>query len=586
MISEKNRPGSWHTYRRLLGYAKPYRWLMLAAAVGMMVEASAAGYFTSLMKPMVDETFVARNPDVRVTLPLIILGLFFLRGIATFCSDLGMARTGQGIVRDLQVTLFDKFLRLPSKRYDSEPVAKLLSRLNYDTTQMAAAITEALKVMITDTLTILVMLGIMLYQSFTVTVVMLVVGPAIALISSYVSRRYRRINRNIQEAVARTSQASMESLSGQQEVKVYGAQTQELARFRDLSRGSLRLSMKMETTRGAASSLVQLLGAFALALILFAAGMDAATGKMSAGGFVVIMTSMMVMLPSLKRITNVQGPLQRGISSAERLFALLDEPNEADTGTRSLDRARGEIEFRAVSVTYEGQNEPAVRDVSFTARPGTVTAIVGRSGGGKTTLARLLPRFYEPSSGAVLLDGEPLTAYRLADLRRQIAIVGQRVMLFDDTVAANIAYGMSEADSGRIWQAAEAANATEFIDRLPQGMETRIGENGSLLSGGQRQRLAIARAILKDAPVLILDEATAALDNESERLVQEALNRLIPDRTTLVIAHRLSTIEHADQVLVMDDGRLVEQGTHAELLARDGAYARLHRLQFRDNPTG
>ena len=585
MISEKNRPSSWHTYRRLLGYAKPYRWLMLAAALGMMVEASAAGYFTALMKPMVDETFVARNQDVRLTLPLTILGLFFLRGIATFCSDLGMARTGQGIVRDLQVTLFEKFLRLPSKRYDSEPVAKLLSRLHYDTTQMAAAITEALKVMITDTLTIMVMLGIMLYQSFMVTAVMLVVGPAIALISSYVSRRYRRINRNIQEAVARTGQASMESLSGQQEVKVYGAQAQELARYRDLSKGSLRLSMKMETTRGAASSLVQLLGAFALALILFVAGLDAATGKMSAGGFVVIMTSMMVMLPSLKRITNVQGPLQRGISSAERLFALLDEPDEIDTGSKPLARARGEIEFRDVSVMYEGQNEPAVRGVSFVARPGTVTAIVGRSGGGKTTLARLLPRFYEPSSGSVLLDGEPLTDYRLADLRRQIAMVGQRVMLFDDTVSANIAYGM-QADNGAIWQAAEAANATEFIDRLPQGMETRIGENGSLLSGGQRQRLAIARAILKDAPVLILDEATAALDNESERLVQEALNRLIPDRTTLVIAHRLSTIEHADQVLVMDDGRLVEQGTHAELLARDGAYARLHRLQFRESTTG
>jgi subfamily B ATP-binding cassette protein MsbA len=378
----------------------------------------------------------------------------------------------------------------------------------------------------------------------------------------------------------------MEVLSGQQEVKVYGAQAQELARFRELLRGSLRLVMKMETTRAAASSTVQLLGATALAVILFAAGFEAARGQMSAGGFVVIMTSMMVMLPSLKRITNVQGPLQRGISSADRLFALLDEPDEADRGTQPIVRSNGEIEFRDVSVHYHGKDEPAVRALSFRARKGTVTAIVGRSGSGKTTLARLLPRFYEPSSGGVLLDGRDLTEYRLADLRRQIALVGQHPVLFDDTVAANIAYAMGDIDPARVRAAAEAANASEFIDRLPQGMQTRIGENGALLSGGQRQRLAIARAVLKDAPILILDEATAALDNQSERLVQEALQRLIPDRTTLVIAHRLSTIEHADQVLVMDEGRLVEQGTHAELLARGGDYASLHRLQFRDADPG
>jgi subfamily B ATP-binding cassette protein MsbA len=584
--ADTSHPSPWQTYRRLLAYAWPYRWFMLAAALGMLVEAGAAGYFTALMKPMVDETFVARNPDVRWSLPLTIIGLFFLRGIATFCTDLGMARSGQGMVRDLQAILFDKFLRLPNSRYDAEPVGKLLSRLTYDTTQMAGAITEALKVLVTDTLTILVMLAVMIYQSFMVTVAMLIVGPLIALISSYVSRRYRRINRNIQEAVARTGQASMEVLSGQQEVKVYGAQAQELARFRQLLRGSLRLVMKMESTRAAASSTVQLLGATALAVILFAAGFEAARGQMSAGGFVVIMTSMMVMLPSLKRITNVQGPMQRGISSAERLFSLLDEPDEADRGTQPIVRSNGEIEFREVSVQYHGKDEPAVRALSFRARKGTVTAIVGRSGSGKTTLARLLPRFYEPSSGSVLLDGRDLTEYRLADLRRQIAMVGQHPVLFDDTVAANIAYAMGDIDPARVRAAAEAANASEFIDRLPQGMQTRIGENGALLSGGQRQRLAIARAVLKDAPILILDEATAALDNQSERLVQEALQRLIPDRTTLVIAHRLSTIEHADQVLVMDEGRLVEQGTHAELLARGGDYARLHRLQFRDADPG
>jgi len=576
----------WPTYRRLLGRAAPYWPLLLAAAIGMVVEAGAAGYFTSLMKPMVDETFVARNPDVRFSLPLTILGLFLLRGFATFAADVGMARTGQGLVRDLQVSLFEKFLHLSSSRYDAEPVPSLLSRLNYDTTQVAGAITEALKVIITDSLTIAVMLAIMLYQSLTVTVAMILIGPAIALISSYVSRRYRRINRGMQESFAHTAQAAMESLSAHQEVKVYGAQDQELARYRKLTGNNVRLALKIESTKGAASAVVQLLGATALALILFLAGIEAARGRMSAGGFVVIMTSMMVMLPSLKRITNVQSPLQRGIASAERLFALLDEPDEPDRGQLALDRARGDIEFEAVTVRYPDQPEPAIRSLSFRARPGTVTAVVGRSGSGKSTLARLLPRFYAPEAGRILLDGRPLDEYRLADLRRQIAMVGQHAMLFDDSVAANIAFAQPGADPARIRAAAAAANATEFIDRLPHGMDTRIGENGALLSGGQRQRLAIARAILKDAPILILDEATAALDNESERLVQDALDHLIPDRTTLIIAHRLSTIEHADQVLVMEDGVLVEQGRHAELLARGGAYARLHRMQFREPAAG
>jgi subfamily B ATP-binding cassette protein MsbA len=285
-------------------------------------------------------------------------------------------------------------------------------------------------------------------------------------------------------------------------------------------------------------------------------------------------------------MSNIQSAVQRGIAACDRLFALLDEPDEPDAGTLALDRARGEIEFRDVSVRYAGSERMALDGVSFRAAPGTVTAIVGRSGSGKSTLIRLLPRFYEASGGEVRLDGAPIADYRLADLRRQIALVGQQVMLFDDSIGANIAYGEPRADAARIRAAADAANASEFIDRLPEGMATRIGENGGLLSGGQRQRLAIARAILKDAPILVLDEATAALDNESERLVQDALNRLIPDRTTLVIAHRLSTVEHADQVLVLDEGRLVEQGRHAELLAKGGLYAHLHRMQFREAEAG
>ncbi len=580
--TEAAPPSPWHTYRRLLSYALPYRWMLVAAGCGMMIEAGAAAGFTSLMRPMVDETFVQHNAAVRWSLPLAIVGLFVLRGLATWVTDVGMARSGRSVVRDLRTTVLTKYLRLPSERFDQEPVAALVSRLNYDTEQVTQATSEAIKVIITDSLTIVALLGVMLYQSVRVTMAMLVVAPLIAAISGYVGARYRRINRGIQTGVASMAQAAEEVLSAQQEVKIYGAQDAEAERYRALAQRNLRLNLKVEATRASASSVVQVLAAAALAVILLVAGREASMGRMSAGSFVALMMAMMALIPSLKRITNIQSSVQRGIAAAERLFAVIDERDEVDSGTRPLARARGEIAFDNVSLRYNGQTSPALEGVSFRAMPGTVTAIVGRSGSGKSTLIRMLPRFYEPSSGRILLDGVPLDDYRLADLRRQIALVGQKVMLFDDSVAANIAYGRPGADADALQRAADAANASEFITRLPQGLDTGIGENGALLSGGQRQRIAIARAMLKDAPILVLDEATAALDNESERLVQDALNHLIPDRTTLVIAHRLSTIEHADQVLVLEQGRLVEQGTHAELLARGGLYAHLHRMQFRD----
>ena len=578
---------AWVIYRRLLGRARRYWPFLAAAGVGMLFEAAAAGAFTAMMEPMINGTFVDKDPEVRLSLPLIIVGLFLLRGIATFCTDYGMSRAGRSVVRDLREDVLSKYLRLPSTRFDQEPVPAMVSRLNYDTEQVTQASSDAIKVILTDTLTILVLLGVMFYYSPRVTLVMLVVAPLIALISAVVGHRYRRINRGIQDGVANMAQVAEQALSAQQEVKVYGAQASEQARYNALINRNLRLSVKVDSTRAAASSVVQVLAAVGLAVILLVAGQEAAQGRMDAGSFVALLTSMMAMLPSLKRITNVQSLVQRGVAAADRLFAILDEPDEPDLGTRPLLHAKGQVEFRAVSVRYPGQDTPALDKISFTAAPGTVTAIVGRSGSGKSTLIRLLPRFYEASEGSVLLDGVPVDQYRLADLRRQIAIVGQRVMLFDDSIAANIAYGQPpEIDPARIRAAAEAANAAEFIDRLPGGMQGRIGENGGLLSGGQRQRLAIARAILKDAPILILDEATAALDTESERLVQDALTRLIPDHTTLVIAHRLSTVEHDDQVLVLEAGRLVEQGTHADLLARGGLYAHLHRMQFREPEAG
>jgi subfamily B ATP-binding cassette protein MsbA len=574
---------AWLIYRRLLGFAKPYKAFLGLAAVGMVIEALSAGAFTALMKPMVNETFVARNPEVRWVLPLSILGLFVLRGVATFVTDYGMARTGRSVVLDLRQLVLSKFLRMPSADFDQEPVPSLVSRLNYDTDQVAQATSEAIKISITDTLTILVMLAVMLMQSVKVTLAVLIISPVIGLISSKVGKRYRNINRGIQAGVGRMAQAAEESLSAHQEVKIYGMHDAEQERYAALARNNLRLHMKVESTRASASSVVQVLAATALAVILLVAGYESMQGRMSAGAFVTLMTSMMVLLPSLKRITNVQSIIQRGVAASERLFGILDRDDEPDNGAYQLERAKGEIRFQNVSVQYHAQGKPALQDVSFTAKPGTVTAIVGRSGSGKSTLIRLIPRFYEPSAGNVLLDGVDLREFRLTNLRAQIALVGQQVILFDDSILANVRFGKAGASEQEVWNALRAANAEEFVIKLPEGIHTKIGERGGRLSGGQKQRLAIARAILKDAPILILDEATAALDNESERLVQEALAHLIPDRTTLIIAHRLSTVEHADQVLVLDEGRLAECGTHRELLAHGGLYSHLHKMQFRES---
>ena len=576
---------AWPIYRRLLGLSWRYWPLLLAATVGMIVEALAGGTFVQLMKPLVNDGFVHPKPRMAVLLPLAIVGLFVLRGIATFVTDYGMARAGRSVVRDLREQLLGKFLRLPSTRFDTESVPAMVSRLNFDTEQVTQASTDAAKTLVTDGLTIAYLLAIMLSVSVKVTMAMIVIAPLIGVLVWIVGKRYRKISRGIQDGMGALAQSAEQSLAAQQDVKVYGAQAFEQSRYSRLANRMLRLNMKVEATRASSSSLVQMLAAFALAAIVWVATREALQGRLNAGEFVQLMTAMMGIIPSLRRITNVQSIIGRGVAAAERLFAVIDDIEEPDSGTRALERTRGDLVFDHVSLTYPGHDVVALHDISFSARPGTVTAIVGRSGSGKTSLVRLVPRLYEPTAGTITLDGEPLDDYRLHDLRRQIAIVGQRVMLFDDSVAANIAYA-SDADAQQLRAAAEAANAWEFIERLPAGLDTPIGENGALLSGGQRQRLAIARAILRDAPILILDEATAALDTESERLVQDALARLMPDRTTLVIAHRLSTIEHADQVLVLDQGRLVEQGTHAELLARGGLYAHLHRMQFREPAEG
>ncbi len=580
-MTESN--SAWDTYRRLLGFTGPYRGLLGVALIGMVIEAAAGGGFSLLMKPVVDETFITKNAQLSLLLPLAIVGLFVVRGIAGYLADTCMAKSGRSIARDLRVLVLGKYLRLPGLRFDTEPVPSMLIKLGSDSDQVAQAAVDAMKVMLQQSLQVLASLGAMLWISWRVTLAILVLGPPLAWVMDKVGRRYRRISHRIQESGADLLQSADQSLSNQQEVKVYGAQGVEIDRYTALANTNLKLSMKVESTRSISSAVVQLMGAVGLALLLFFAGREALAGRLSAGGFVTLMISMMAIIPSLKQLTNVQGMLQRGVASAERLFGVIDAEDEADAGTVPLARAQGLLEFRNVTTRYPGQAQPALVDTSFSARPGTVTAIVGRSGSGKSTLIKLIPRFYDPEAGAILLDGHPLQDYPLADLRRQIALVGQQVMLFDGTVAANVAYGeLQGVDAPALEGAVRGANAMEFVERLPEGLDTSIGAKGGRLSGGQRQRIAIARAMLKDAPILILDEATAALDTESERLVQDALNRLMPDRTTLVIAHRLSTIEHADQVLVLDQGRIVERGTHTELLALGGLYAHLHRMQFRE----
>jgi subfamily B ATP-binding cassette protein MsbA len=581
-MSQASVQSSVAIYRRLLGYTRPYTTLGALALLGMLLEAAAAGAFTWMMEPLVNQTFVARDPGA-MWLPVAIVALFVVRGIATFATDYSMASIGRGVVRSLREQVLAKYLRLPSHAFDTEPSAAMVARLTYNTEQVAQASSDAIKVAVTDLLTLAALLGVMLYQSPKVTLTMLVMGPLIAVLVARVGRRYRRINQRIQESVGELSHIAEEAVSGQAMVKIYGGQERELQRFGAVAERNRRLQVKVEATKAASSSLVQLLAAIALAVIVFVAGREALAGRLDPGAFVSLMTAMMAMLPSLKRITNVQGMIQKGVAAAAGLFAVLDAEAERDSGGTSMARARGRIEFRAVSVHYATGAEAALSEISFVAEPGTVTAIVGRSGSGKSTLVRLLPRLYEPTNGSVLLDGVDLTDLRLGDLRRQIAFVSQDVTLFDDTVAANIGYGLPELPTAaELRAAATAANALDFIERLPGGFDARIGEGGALLSGGQRQRIAIARAVLKNAPILVLDEATSALDSESERLIVDALDRLTRERTTLVIAHRLSTVEHADHVLVLERGRLVEQGNHADLIARGGAYASLHRLQFRD----
>jgi subfamily B ATP-binding cassette protein MsbA len=573
-------------YARLLGYARRYWFVALAAVLAMVVDAACMGLFAHSIKPMLDNLFVARDKGTIFWMPIIIVSIFAARSFAIYLTDYGTAYIGRGVVQQLRQQVFDHYLRLPASFFDSESSGHQIARITYSSEQVSQATTEAVKIAVVDGLTIVFYVGVMLSSSVQLTLALLVMVPLVGALVVYVGRRYRRISQRIQASMGTVSGVVEEAVGANREVKVFGGQAYESARFNEVSEQTRRLGIKVASTNGLASSMVLMIAAVSLALIIFFATRPAMLSALSPGAFTALILAMGGILPSLKRLTTVQANLQRGIAAAEEIFGLIDTPPERDDGRVVLDTCGGEIELRDVRMCYPGAGSAALDGISLRCARGSVTALVGRSGSGKSTLASLVPRFHEPSSGVIQLDGRPLGDYTLASLRRQIAWVGQGIALFDTSIAHNIAYGgLAGASEADVVAAAEAANAMEFIRELPDGIHSRVGEGGALLSGGQRQRIAIARALLKNAPILILDEATSALDSESERLIQDALRRLMRERTVLVIAHRLSTIEHADQIVVLDRGRIVEQGAHQALLAHDSHYATLHRMQFNDRDT-
>lgn len=570
-------------YKRLLTYARP-RWrVFVAAAVAMLLFAATDTGFAALMKPMLDGNFVERDPATIRFVPLALIALFVFRGVTAFVSRYSMSWIGRRVIQDLRRDIFHQLLRLPASYYDQNPAGQLLSKLTFDVEQVAEATTNAVTILIRDSLTLIFLLAYMFWLSGWLTLLFLVIGPLLVGLIRFVSLRFRKLSRRIQDSMGELTQFSNEVIHAHVLVKSFNGEAYQEAQFARVNDNNRRLHLKMAAVQGASTPIVQLLAASILALLIYLATLESLKQEISVGTFVSFIAAMMLLMQPLKRLTNVNASIQRGLAAGSSIFELLDEKIENDTGLVSLTDASGAIAFRNVSFTYASRQEAALHDVSFTIQPGQTVALAGRSGSGKSTLAQLLVRLYDPRQGTIQIDGHDIRDYRLADLRSQIAMVGQDVVLFNDTVAHNIAYGCcpDQCSEERIIASASAAHAMEFIKDLPEGLYTRIGDQGVMLSGGQRQRLAIARAILKDAPILILDEATSALDSESESLLQDALEHLTRGRTSIIIAHRLSTVERADRILVLENGRLVESGPHAELIARQGRYAELYKMQFR-----
>lgn len=573
----------WATYKRLFRYVKPF-WLAFALAIfGNVVYAAASTGMAAAMEYVIA---AIENPtdENRLLLTGLIVGVFAMRGVGTFFSQYFISYVGRNVINALRNDVFDRLMTLPSRYFDDNAAGRLVSKLTFNVEQVAEATTNAVTITLREGLTIVGLLGFMIYTNWKLTLVFLVVGPIIGLVVNYASKRFRRISQRIQGSMGDITHVASESISGYRVVRTFGGEDYERGRFRDVSARNLKQSLKMASTQAISVPVIQVLVAFAIAALVWTMLSPEIRGEMTTGQLVAFITAAATMAKPIRQITSVHSKIQKGVAAAYDVFETMDEEPEHDEGSYAPKRVDGHIEFDRMSFRYRDQLDNVLEDITLEIPAGQSIALVGRSGSGKSTMVSLLPRFYEFTGGDIRIDGHSLKEFSLAALRAQIALVNQNVVLFNDTIAANIAYGaLRDCTREEIREAAAKAHALEFIDRMPEGMDTLIGDNGLMLSGGQRQRLAIARAILKDAPVLILDEATSALDTESERHIQEALETVMEGRTTLVIAHRLSTIEKADRILVMDNGRIVESGSHEDLLAEGGAYAQLHQIQFSEH---
>lgn len=566
-------------YRRLLGYARPHIGMFGIGVLGMALFAATDAAMAWFVREFLNSTFVERDPSALWFVPVGIVVLFFLRGIGDYVSNYFPGYVGRQIIKSLRAELFAHYLRLPAAYYDQSSAAAMLSRLTYNIEQVAEATTNSITVLIRDTLTIVLLLVTLFVLNWQLASFVLALAPPLSWLIQKINRSFRRYSTRIQNSMGDVTRVAKEALEGHRVIKVFNAQALEQRAFEAVNEHNRHSNMRLIAAKATSNPVVQLIAAIGLGVVLWVALKQVDSKEMSVGDFMAFITALLLITAPLRRLVGVFVPLQQGIAAGASVFDVLDQPGERLDGGKRIDRARGAVEFRSVGFEYASDKGAVLRSVSLEIPAGRTIAFVGRSGSGKSTLVGLVPRFYDATSGSVLLDGVDVREYSLTDLRNQVSLVSQDVLLFNDSIRNNIAFGAKDPSPAAVERAAAAAWVLEFAQELPQGLDTPVGDRGALLSGGQRQRVAIARALLKDAPVLVLDEATSALDNESERRIQEALTELKKDRTTLVIAHRLSTIEQADLIIVMDDGRIVEQGTHAQLIARDGAYAALSKLQ-------